>query len=93
MIKFEWDEAKNRANIRAHRIDFADVPPLFDGPMVLSLDTRRSYGEERMIGIGLLRNGVVLVVFVEKGEDAIRLISARKATRHERDKFKEEIGY
>ena len=92
-MKFEWDEAKNKANIRVHRIDFADVPPLFEGPMVLSLDTRRNYGEERMIGIGLLRNGVVLVVFVEKGDATIRLISARKATQNERDKFKEEIGY
>ena len=61
--------------------------------MVLSLDTRRNYGEERMIGIGLLRNGVVLVVFAERGDATIRLISARKATQHERDKFKDEIGY
>jgi uncharacterized protein len=91
-MKFEWDEAKNRANIRAHRIDFADVPPLFDGPMVLSHDTRRCYGEERAIVIGLLQNGVILVVFVEKERDTIRLISARKATRHERERFKEEIG-
>ena len=91
-VKFEWDDEKNRINIRKHRIDFADVPPMFDGPMVVSLDTRRNYGEERMIGIGLLRNGAVVVVFVEKRNDIIRLISARKAERHEIEKFKEEIG-
>lgn len=90
-MKFEWDEAKNLANIRLHRIDFADVPPVFDGPMVVALDTRKSYGEDRLIGIGLLVNSVVVVVFVERTEDTIRIISARKAERHEREKFKKEI--
>ena len=93
VMKLEWDEDKNRANIRRHRIDFADVHPLFDGPMFVTLDTRKDYGEDRMIGIGLLRNAVVVVVFVEKAEDTIRLISARKAERHERERFKEEIGH
>ena len=92
-MKFEWDEDKNRANIRRHRIDFADVYPLFDGPMFVTLDTRRDYGEDRIIGIGLLHDAVVVVVFVEKAEDTIRMISARKAERHERERFKETIGY
>ena len=91
-MTFEWDEAKNQANIRNHRIDFADVPPLFDGPMVVKLDTRRDYGEERFIGVGLLHNAVILVVFVEKKQATIRLISARKATQHERERFQEEVG-
>ena len=92
-MKLEWDEDKNRANIRRHRIDFADVRPLFDGPMFVTLDTRKDYAEDRMIGIGLLRNGVVVVVFVEKTEDTIRIISARKAEKHERERFKEAIGH
>lgn len=92
-MKVEWDEDKNRANIRKHRIDFADVYPLFDGPVFVRLDTRRCYGEDRMIGVGLLHNAVVIVVFVEKAEHTIRLISARKAERHERERFKEEIGH
>lgn len=90
-MKFEWDEAKNQANIRLHRIDFADVPPVFDGPMVVALDTRKSHNEDRLIGIGLLINSVVVVVFVERNEDTIRIISARKAERHEREKFKQEV--
>lgn len=90
-MKFEWDEDKNQANIRRHRIDFADVPPVFDGPMVVALDTRESYGEDRLIGIGLLINSVVVVVFVERTGDTIRIISARKVERHEREKFKKEI--
>ena len=92
-MTFEWDEAKNRANIRRHRIDFGDVSPLFDGPMFVTHDTRKDYGEDRIIGVGLLHAAVVVVVFVEKAQDTIRLISARKAERHERERFKEEIGH
>ena len=90
-MKFEWDEDKNQQNIWRHRIDFADVPPVFGGPMVVALDTRKNYGEDRLIGIGLLINSVVVVVFVERTADTIRIISARKADRHEREKFKKEI--
>ena len=92
-MTFEWDEDKNHANIRNHRIDFADVPPLFDGPMFVRLDTRRDYGEERFIGIGLFHNAVIVVVFVEREPNKIRLISARKATRHECERFQEEVGH
>lgn len=74
-------------------MSFADVPPLFDGPMVVKLDTRRDYGEDRFIGVGLRHTVVILVVFVEKTQTTIRLISARKATRHERERFQEEVGH
>jgi uncharacterized protein len=92
-MKIEWDEEKNRANIRRHRIDFADVHPIFDGPMYVTLDTRREYGEDRLIGVGWLHDAVVVVVFVEKEGETIRLISARKAERHERERFKEQTGH
>ena len=91
-MKYEWDEAKNRQNIRKHRISLADVPPAFDGPMYVTVDTRASYGEDRMVGIGFLNNGVVVVVFVEFSVDTIRLISARKAERHERKELQEALG-
>lgn len=52
-MKFEWDENKRRENIRKHGIDFHDVPMVFDGPMLVRLDTRTDYGEEdRWIGNG-----------------------------------------
>ena len=91
-MKFEWDDEKNKANILKHRIDFADVPSLFDGPMFTVHDTRRDYGEDRIVGIGLLRSGVIVVVYVEKHGDIIRLISARKARKHEREKFEDEVS-
>ena len=91
-MKYEWDEEKNRQNIRKHRINLADVPPVFDGPMYVTVDTRADYGEDRMLGIGFLNNGVVIVVFVEFSGDTIRLISARKAERHERKELQEALG-
>jgi len=47
---FEWDEAKNTANIRKHGIDFADAIDIFNHPMLAILDEREDYGEERWIG-------------------------------------------
>lgn len=46
---FEWDEAKNLENIRKHKIGFADVPQMFDGSMLIELDDRFDYGEDRQI--------------------------------------------
>ena len=92
-MRFEWDAAKNEANIRKHRIDFADVPEVFKGPVYLARDTRKEYGEDRWGGIGFLGNGVVVVVYVERAQDTIRIISARKAEKHERETFQKEIEH
>ena len=90
---FEWDEAKNLENIRKHKIDFADVPQMFNSPMLTELDDRFDYGEDRYIGIGFLANGVAVVVWTERQENTIRIISARKANRYERQKFQEYLSY
>ncbi len=90
-LKFEWDENKNAVNIRKHKIDFEDIPELFQQPMLIDYDDRQNYGEERWIGIGLLHNMAVAVVFTERGENTIRIISARKATKEERRRYDERI--
>ena len=64
-MQFEWDGAKNLANLRNHRIDFADVPEMFDGPMLIEPDERFDYSEDRWIGIGCLQNGVAVVIWTE----------------------------
>jgi len=90
-MRFEWSEDKNAANIRNHKIDFADVPPIFGGPMLVELDEREDYGEDRWVGIGVLRNIVAVVVFTEPRQDTIRIISARKANKHERKKYERAL--
>jgi len=92
-MRFEWDEAKNKANVRKHRLDFADIPAVFEGPMYVTLDTKEEYREDRWIGIGFLGATIVVLVFVERPRETIRIISARKATKHEREKFKKAIGH
>src|SRR5216684_2973362 len=49
---FEWDDAKREDNLKRHRIDFHDVPALFDGPFLLRSSIRR--GEHRLLAIGFI---------------------------------------
>ncbi len=90
-MKFEWDETKNRANIRKHGFDFADAPEVFRSPLLARPDTREDYGEERWMAIGLLRNRVVVLAFAQRAEDLIRIISLRKADRDERKEFEKAL--
>jgi len=90
-MKFEWDGNKNSENIRKHRIDFNDVVEVFHGPIIVNLDDRFGYNEDRLIGIGFMKNMITIVVFIEKNTDVIRIISARKANKNETRRFKEEI--
>jgi hypothetical protein len=90
-MRFEWDEEKNKANIRKHGFDFADAWEIFTGLMLTALDDWEDYGEDRWIGIGMLRMHVVVVVFVERGEDTIRIISLRKALSYERKRYEEAL--
>ncbi|MGQ9554324.1 MAG: BrnT family toxin [Anaerolineae bacterium] len=91
-MRFEWDDDKNRINISKHGFDFADARLIFAFPMLIGLDDREEYGEDRWIGIGLLRGRVVVVVFTERGEDTIRIISLRKALKHERIRYEQAIA-
>ena len=90
-VNFEWDEEKNNENIRKHGFDFADAWEIFEAPMRTALDLREDYGEERLRGIGFLGNRIVVVIFTYRNEDTIRLISLRKALKHERKKFEDAL--
>ncbi len=83
----EWDEDKNRQNISKHGLDFADIQGFFTGPILVKLDTREDYGEDRMTGIGIVQNTVIVVVFTERPDNTTRIISARKALKYERIEF------
>lgn len=84
--EFEWDENKRLLNIQKHKIDFKDVIAVFDDYTVTIEDTRQSYGEQRFITLGILKNNVLVIVHTEKSEK-IRIISARKATRQEQRNY------
>lgn len=90
-MNFTWDEIKRQANLKKHGLDFADAVHVFNGPLVLFEDRRIDYDEQRMIGIGLLNDLVVLIVHVES-DDETRIISMRKADRDETDLYYRNIG-
>ena len=92
-MQFEWDEAKNLENIRKHQIDFADVPAMFDSEILIEFDHRSDYDEERWIGIGFLGPGVAVVVWTERSQNLIRIISARRANNHEKKRFQRHLSY
>jgi uncharacterized protein len=91
-MQFDWDEAKNQANVRKHGIDFAEVSEMFDQEILVELDDRFDYGEERWVGTGFLKRDVAVVVWTERWGDVIRIISARRATLYERERFEQYLS-
>jgi uncharacterized DUF497 family protein len=86
-MRFQWDEKKRRANLKKHGVDFVRVARYFERLTVVGLDQRENYGEERWVAIGHLGDFLAVVVFTMPDEETIRIVSARKATRHERKDF------
>lgn len=66
--------------------DLAECEQVFDAPMLTRPDTRASYGEERLISLGMLMGKVVVLVWTDR-EDGPRLISCRTAERHEQEAY------
>ncbi len=89
-MEFEWDSAKRISNLEKHGIDFADASKVFENASVTIEDSRFDYGERRFVTFGLLNESVIAVVHTER-ENRIRIISARKATKHERSNYLKKI--
>lgn len=86
-MEFEWDVDKGAENQAKHGISFEEATHIFDGPILTKEDDRKDYGEVRDISMGMLSpDAVLVVVHTERGEKT-RLISARKASRRERQVF------
>ena len=88
---FEWDEHKAERNRQNHGVSFDEAQTVFlDHLSVMKPDVEHSNSEERLLIIGMShKNRVIVVSYTERG-DTIRLISARKATRHEQKQYEED---
>ena len=87
-MQYEWDNGKAVENLRKHGVDFADaIAALEDANRLEEIDTRFAYSEERIQIIGMARSNVLFVIVTLRDEDCCRIISARKATRHEQDRY------
>ena len=97
-LRFEWDEAKNRANQRKHGVSFEEAVHVFHDPLQVSVQDRIEGGEQRWQTFGLVSGVVLLMVAhtVYEDEDngrsieVIRIISARRADRTERQRYEEQ---
>jgi uncharacterized DUF497 family protein len=87
-MRFTWDEHKSRQNRVKHRVSFETAVLVFDDPYAVSVQDRVVDGEERWQTVGLVGGVTVLLVAHttqgEHGEEIVHIISARKATPHER---------
>lgn len=81
-MRYTWDEAKRRQNLKDHGLDFVDAERVFDGPTFTFEDGRFGYDERRFVSLGLLEGIPVSIVHTET-RDRIHLISFRKATKRE----------
>lgn len=91
-MRWTWDAAKERANRRKHRLSFQTAQRVFDDPLAVTIQDVFSR-EERAITIGMVEGVAVLVVHswpqMSGGEEVGRIISARRATKHERTRYEE----
>jgi len=85
-MNFTWNNAKRKANLKKHCLDFADAEAVFSGYTLTRPDTRFAYSENRYSTIGLLGVEVVVIAHTET-VDEIHIISMRKAERHEQKNY------
>ncbi len=91
-MKFEWDENKAKSNVVKHGITFLEAVTIFADPYLLfTEDSRHSQQEEREWAIGETEKGSLIVAVFTIRDEKIRIISARKATKSERNQYEQGI--
>lgn len=85
-MEFEWDETKRAENYRKHGVDFLEAALIFENDVLEKEDTRREYGEKRMIALGMADGETYTVVYTKRG-DVYRLITAWKGGQYDREKY------
>jgi hypothetical protein len=88
MLIFEWDPQKAKSNLKKHGVSFEEASTAFQDILSLTIDDPlHSIDEERVVLIGMSNKNRLLVVVHTEREDNIRIISARKATKEERESY------
>jgi uncharacterized DUF497 family protein len=91
-VNFEWDPVKARQNRRKHRVLFQEAATVFGDPLAVTYpDPDHSLSEQRFITVGMSNAGRILIVAHADRDESIRIISARKTTRREREHYEEKI--
>jgi uncharacterized DUF497 family protein len=90
-LRFEWNESKAASNVTKHGVTFDEASTVFSDPLAVIFDDEEHSGEkvrEIIIGHSVVER-LLLVSFMERGDDIVRIISARRATRRERKDYEE----
>jgi uncharacterized DUF497 family protein len=91
-VRFSWDARKSARNLRERGFDFEFATQIFDGSTLERTDSRRDYGERRVIALGKAQGIALAVVHTDRaesnGEVNRRIISARKSNHREREAYK-----
>ena len=90
-MDFEWDPAKNEANLKKHGIDFTGAQMIWDGSVITLQSAQEQHGEIRYLAIGLYKGREITVVYTQR-EQTIRLIPARRARNNERALYWQSTG-
>jgi uncharacterized DUF497 family protein len=89
-VQFEWDPRKAAANVRWRRLSFNEAATVLEDPLSTTYpDDAHSEDEARFVTIGASQRGRLLVVAHTERNDTIRIISARRATRREREFYEQ----
>jgi uncharacterized DUF497 family protein len=91
-MDFEWDADKAQSNLGKHGVSFEEAARVFLDPhRIETFDSREAYGEDRWRTVGLVKPALLAVVYTTRGRgnEVIRLISARKADRYEQAQYRE----
>lgn len=90
-LEFEWDEAKAKSNLEKHGVTFFTAAATFQNPRIELIDDHADYDEVRWVSLGRVGLNVYRVVFTWRSENRIRIISAQKANRDEKETYYSEI--
>ncbi len=85
-MEFEWDEAKRAEIYHKHGVDLLEAALIFENDVLEKQDTRRGYGERRMIALGMVDGEAYTVVYTRRGA-VYRLITAWKGGRNDRERY------
>ncbi|MCP4992569.1 MAG: BrnT family toxin [Gammaproteobacteria bacterium] len=90
-MKFEWDQKKAHKNQKKHGVSFSEASTAFGDPMELTIsDPDHSHEEFRFLSVGRSALGnLLLVSYTERQENRVRVISARKASKHEKRQYEQ----
>jgi uncharacterized DUF497 family protein len=88
-MRFEWDPAKDKTNRAKHGLSLEEATEVFrsDVDYMEIYDEEHSDEEDRFIAVGPIERGVIVVAYTERDEEIWRILSARMATRRERQRF------